>query len=93
MASDDVFVADQTTSDSLHPEGDNVIAVEMEGTALAQICHDYDVPFLVIRTISDKADHSAAVDFQSFVKEAGTHISAGIANEFLSLLPQVGRLS
>jgi len=45
-------------------------AVEMEGAAIAQVCYLNHVPFVVIRSISDKADGSADVDFGKFVDEA-----------------------
>jgi len=38
-------------------EKPETLAVEMEGGAVAQVCHDYNIPFVVIRTISDKANH------------------------------------
>ncbi|MGQ0709802.1 MAG: 5'-methylthioadenosine/adenosylhomocysteine nucleosidase [Rhodoferax sp.] len=43
------------------------LAVEMEGAAVAQVCADYGVPFAAVRTISDRADDSAHVDFPQFV--------------------------
>lgn len=43
------------------------LAVEMEGAAVAQVCRDYGVPFAAVRTISDRADDSAHVDFPQFV--------------------------
>jgi adenosylhomocysteine nucleosidase len=44
----------------------DVLAVDMEGAAVAQVCKDYNIPFIVIRTISDKADHSAIIDFREY---------------------------
>ncbi len=48
-------------------EGDGV---EMEGASVAQVCSINKVPFLVARTISDKADGSAAVNFEEFLPRA-----------------------
>jgi adenosylhomocysteine nucleosidase len=45
-------------------------ATEMEGAAVAQICWQQSIPFLVIRSISDKANEAAAADFQTFKKVA-----------------------
>lgn len=45
--------------------------VEMEGASVAHVCHIFDIPFVILRAISDKADHSANVDFMKFV-----HIAA-----------------
>lgn len=52
----------------LRDAGHNVLAVEMEGAAVAQVCHDYGIPFAAARTISDRADDTAHVDFPLFVQ-------------------------
>jgi adenosylhomocysteine nucleosidase len=46
------------------------LAVEMEGAAAAQVCHEHAVPCAVARVISDTADHGAAVDFTRFLAVA-----------------------
>lgn len=45
-------------------------ATEMEGAAVAQICFQQNLPFLIIRSISDKANEAAPADFQTFKKVA-----------------------
>ncbi len=42
-------------------------AIEMEGAAVGQVCAVNEVPFLLVRTISDKADGSALVNFTEFL--------------------------
>jgi 5'-methylthioadenosine/S-adenosylhomocysteine nucleosidase len=42
-------------------------AIEMEGAAVGQVCTVNQVPFLLVRTISDKADGSALVNFTEFL--------------------------
>lgn len=42
-------------------------AVEMEGAAVGQVCSVNEIPFLIIRTISDKANEEAAVNFNKFL--------------------------
>lgn len=44
--------------------------VEMEGASVAHVCYLFKIPYIVIRSISDKADHSAGVDFNTFKHEA-----------------------
>jgi adenosylhomocysteine nucleosidase len=39
---------------------------EMEGAAVAQVCEKWQIPFVIIRSISDTADHSAELDFRAF---------------------------
>lgn len=60
------------------------LCVEMEGAAVAQVCYEHDVPVIVLRTISDKADHSAAVDFVPFVDRIASHFTAGIVRELIA---------
>lgn len=43
---------------------------EMEGASVAHVCTVLDKPFVIIRSISDKANHDASVNFDEFVKIA-----------------------
>jgi adenosylhomocysteine nucleosidase len=73
IASGDRFVngAEETRRivEALHSHGHAPLAVEMEGAAVAQVCADYSLPFAAVRTISDRADDSAHVDFAVFVRD------------------------
>lgn len=66
--------------------GHAVQAVEMEGAAVAQVCMDYAVPFAVMRTISDRADDSAHVDFPNFVETVASPYAQAIIQKFMGLL-------
>ena len=46
---------------------------EMEGAAIAQAAHLNQVPFLIVRAISDKADDSATMDYPEFERQAIIH--------------------
>ena len=70
----------------LEAAGHAVLAVEMEGAAVAQTCHDYGVPFAAVRTISDCADDSAAVDFAEFVRNVASRYAQQILSGFLQRL-------
>lgn len=83
IASGDRFIADTLTHGNLKLPSENVLAVEMEGAAVAQVCNDYNIPFTVIRTISDKADHTASIDCLSFMNEIAGEYSAGIVQRML----------
>ncbi|WP_229251157.1 5'-methylthioadenosine/adenosylhomocysteine nucleosidase [Emticicia sp. BO119] len=60
-------------------------ATEMEGAAVAQVCFQQHIPFLIIRSISDKANEKASVDFQTFKKIASDN-SATLVKEILKKL-------
>jgi len=48
------------------------------------VCHEYGVPFAVMRTLSDSADDTAHVDFPRFLREVASHYSHGILRRFLT---------
>ncbi len=72
VCSGDKFVSDSKTKKWIidHFQG---CCCEMEGAAIAQIASQNEVPFLIIRAISDKADHSALVDYPEFEEKAIKH--------------------
>lgn len=65
IASGDQFVASAERVRWLR-ESLQATCVEMEGAAMAQVCAKWGVPFVIIRSISDTADHSAGTDFREF---------------------------
>ena len=65
IATGDIFVSAQETKDRIVRDFP-CQCVEMEGGAIAHAATHWGKPFLVIRSISDKADHSAEMDFGSF---------------------------
>ena len=46
------------------------VAVEMEATAIAHVCHNFSVPFVVVRAISDVADQQSHISFDEFLAVA-----------------------
>lgn len=68
VASADQFVGSRERIQALSGALPGLLAVEMEGAAVAQVCFELGVPFGVIRTISDNANENAATDFMRFVK-------------------------
>lgn len=88
IISGDQFVSSAIASQRLQANIPDALAVEMEGAALAQVCHAYDIPLAVVRTLSDRADDDAHTDFVQFVKEVASPYSAAIVAEFLKRLPK-----
>ncbi|HSV36210.1 MAG TPA: 5'-methylthioadenosine/adenosylhomocysteine nucleosidase [Ramlibacter sp.] len=83
VVSGDRFVATTAESRALQAALPQALAVEMEGAAFAQVCHDYGVPFAAVRTISDRADDEAHGDFVSFIEQVASRHSAAIVEAFL----------
>ncbi len=69
IVSGDMFVAEPKKINWLR-ETFNSECTEMEGAAVAHVCHLFKIPFVIIRSISDKANDDAKTDFQEFVKLA-----------------------
>ncbi len=78
LISGDRFVATTAESQALQCELPDALAVEMEGAAFAQVCHDFGVPLAVVRTISDRADDAAHVDFPKFLREVASRYSGAV---------------
>ena len=83
VVSGDRFVATHAESDQLRALLPDALAVEMEGAAVAQVCHDFGRPFGVVRTISDRADDAAHGDFQRFVRDVAAPYSRDIVRAAL----------
>ena len=69
IASGDQFFSTNQQKENLQQALPEVLCVEMEGAAVAQICYEYGIPCTVIRTISDKANQEASFSFESFVQQ------------------------
>lgn len=72
ILSGDQFVADRELVKLLHGQLGGT-CTEMEGSAVAQVCHMNGLPYVVIRSMSDKADGSAHVNFTEFTQLASKH--------------------
>lgn len=82
VLSGDQFIADKEIVHQLREQLSGT-CVEMEGAAVAHVCHLNGVPFVVIRSMSDRADHSADVNFQEFAAVAARR-SNGIVKQMIS---------
>ncbi len=84
IATGDSFVADEDRVRQIKTHFPEVLAVEMEGAAIAQAAHALGLPVMVVRSMSDTADHEAQVSFDDFIFEAGKR-SAQMVHTFLQL--------
>ncbi|QJC52411.1 5'-methylthioadenosine/adenosylhomocysteine nucleosidase [Paenibacillus albicereus] len=65
VLSGDQFIASRDKVQQLRDVFSGACA-EMEGAAVAQVCHLNEVPYVVIRSMSDQADGSAHMNFEEF---------------------------
>jgi adenosylhomocysteine nucleosidase len=82
IASGDQFLASRERINALGAALPGLLAVEMEGAAVAQVCFELGIPFGVIRTISDNANENAATDFMRFVKSVAARYAFDIVKRF-----------
>lgn len=87
VISGDRFVSTTDEARALQVDLPEALAVEMEGAAFAQVCHDFGVPFAAVRTISDRADDAAHGDFLAFIRTVASPHSAAIVDALLRRLP------
>lgn len=71
IATGDSFIAGQDKINHIKTAFPKVLAVEMEGAAIAQAAHAVGKPVLVVRAMSDTAAHDANITFDQFIIEAG----------------------
>lgn len=69
IVSGDQFISDKDVKMRIKSNFDGM-CTEMEGAAIAQTAYINNVPFLIIRAISDKADDSATMDYPTFEAQA-----------------------
>lgn len=81
VASGDTFIADSNLKHKLASEFD-AICGEMEGGAIGHTCAANNIPFAVIRSISDGGDEKSAIDYPTF-KKIAADISTAIIVEYI----------
>ena len=72
VVSGDQFISDKAKKEWLVQTFQGY-CTEMEGAAIAQTAYLNQIPFLIIRAISDKADDSAEMDYEEFEAKAIEH--------------------
>ncbi|MDI9472770.1 MAG: 5'-methylthioadenosine/adenosylhomocysteine nucleosidase [Tissierellia bacterium] len=77
----DVFVNDLSLKKNLAEKYEG-LCVEMEGAAIAQVAVRNNIPFGIVRTISDEADHEADISYDQF-EEIAARRSAALLRQFV----------
>lgn len=84
IASGDKFFANTQEKNVLFEKLPKTVCVEMEGAAVAQVCYEYNIPFTILRTISDTADEKSYIDFPSFIKKISNKYSIEIVKNIFN---------
>ncbi|MGL4819550.1 MAG: 5'-methylthioadenosine/S-adenosylhomocysteine nucleosidase [Bacilli bacterium] len=71
----DSFIHEPTRSAWIIEQFDGLQAIEMEAAAIAQVCHRFEVPWVVIRALSDIAGKESNLSFDQFLETAALHSS------------------
>jgi len=75
VVSGDAFINGAESLKRIRATFPQAIAVEMEATAIAHVCHQFLVPFVVVRAISDVADQASHISFDEFLAVAAKQSS------------------
>lgn len=73
IASGDTFMSDAAHVEQVKQLFPAMIAAEMEASAVAQVCHQFGTPFVVIRALSDIAGKESSMSFDEFLPVAARH--------------------
>lgn len=80
IGSGDVFVGNEVQSKPILKRFPQLIAVEMEAAAIGQVCYQYNVPFVIIRALSDIAGKQSSISFDKFLEKASKNAASIIIN-------------
>lgn len=78
LGSGDEFITAKERINDLKEAIPDLLAVEMEGAAVAQVCFEFGVPFSVIRTISDNANENSPKDFIQFIDRIAAQYAVNV---------------
>lgn len=75
IATGDSFMNDEKRIQQVKEIFPEMLAAEMEGAAIAQVCYQYKIPFIIIRAISDVAGKDSPISFEQFLERAAKNAS------------------
>lgn len=87
IATGDSFICDPARIGVIRQHFPTMLAVEMEGAAIAQVCHMLNAPFVVIRSLSDIAGKESPQSFEAYLEVASKNSSALVLELLQRLSP------
>ncbi|AAO26924.1 5'-methylthioadenosine/S-adenosylhomocysteine nucleosidase [Buchnera aphidicola str. Bp (Baizongia pistaciae)] len=85
MISGDIFIDTCEKKSLLKKRFPKAIAVDMEAAAIAHVCYQFNIPILIIKSISDSSDINAADNFKYFINLASKNSSLVTINVLQTL--------
>ncbi|MBD8032063.1 MULTISPECIES: 5'-methylthioadenosine/S-adenosylhomocysteine nucleosidase [Solibacillus] len=85
ICSGDVFMSNPERVEAVRKDFPTMKAVEMEAAAVAQVCHQFNTPFVVIRALSDIAGQESGMSFDEFLPVAAKHSTEVVLNAITKL--------
>lgn len=73
IATGDSFMSDSERVELVRGYFPQMKAAEMEAAAVAQVCYQFEVPFVIIRSLSDIAGKESSMSFEEFLPTAAKH--------------------
>ncbi len=70
IATGDSFMDDPERVGFVHDKFPDMLAAEMEAAAIAQVCYQYETPFVITRALSDIAGKQSSISFDAFLDKA-----------------------
>ena len=84
IATGDQFIHCKEHAQKIINDRPDTLALEMEGAAVAQVCYNHKIPFVIIRIIADLADHNAEHNFTKFIHLLAKEYSKHIVTDMLA---------
>lgn len=85
ICSGDSFIGSDDAAKLIKTNFSNMAAVEMEGAAIAQVCHLMETPFVVIRSLSDIAGKTSTMSFEAYLEVAAKNSAQFVINMLIRL--------
>ena len=86
IASGDIFCTESSMASKINNKF-NALCVEMEGASIAQVCFLSNIPFLILRSISDVPNNDNVITYEKFMESSAINIANGM-KEILKTLKQ-----
>lgn len=80
----DQFIGSQAQLDKIRTDLPSALCVEMEGGAVGQVCYEYNIKYVVVRSISDTANDAAHIDFHEYINSVSRHYCLAILQNIVA---------